>query len=99
MLETQRSNATVVYYLRNSLCGYDGKDPKVCCQLDASDNVQKSPEKKPPMNKINKIQNIGSTGYETITSPKLPSQKTCGRPNSTHIRVVGGQEAELGMWV
>lgn len=94
MLETQRGNATVVTFLRRSMCGYDGKDPKVCCRSNANTNAPQSPGGQLT---TNKKENLGSSGYETVRSPKLPSQNTCGRPNSTHVRVIGGQPAELGM--
>lgn len=94
MLETQRNNATVVAFLRKSMCGYEGRDPKVCCPLsDEYTNIPSTTESSPTQ----KTGHVGSSGYETIKSPKLPSQKTCGRSNTTHVRVVGGQPAELGM--
>lgn len=94
LLETQRTNSTVVTFLRNSMCGYEGKDPKVCCPLDNEpsnnpDTTQRITTSRPDSS--------GSTVYETVTSIKLPSQKTCGRSNSSHVRIVGGNPAELGM--
>ncbi|XP_050420466.1 venom protease-like [Adelges cooleyi] len=38
LLEHKRNNASVVAYLRNSTCGFDGKYPKVCCPLNLSSN-------------------------------------------------------------
>ncbi|CAH1710302.1 venom protease [Aphis gossypii] len=95
LLETQRTNSTVVTFLRNSMCGYEGKDPKVCCPLDNEpsnnpDTTQRITTSRPDSS--------GSTVYETVTSIKLPSQKTCGRSNSSHVRIVGGNPAELGAW-
>lgn len=97
MLETQRSNATVVAYLRKSMCGYDGKDPKVCCRLN--DKNTNTPQPLVSQPSTVKLVSLGSSGYETVKSQKLPSQKMCGRTNSTHIRVIGGQPSELGRYV
>ncbi|XP_050433643.1 venom protease-like isoform X2 [Adelges cooleyi] len=35
LLENQRKNASIVTFLRNSMCGYEGRDPKVCCPLES----------------------------------------------------------------
>lgn len=79
------------------MCGYEGRDPKVCCPL----------ESEPPNNSNNG--NFGTTtttrtstswptsnNYETVLSAKLPSQMACGHSNVTSNRVVGGSPAELG---
>lgn len=42
MLEIRRKNTTVTTFLRNSMCGYDDIDPKVCCQLDNGYNIPSS---------------------------------------------------------
>jgi len=79
------------------MCGYEGKDPKVCCPLDnepssnTPDSTQRITTPKPDSS--------GSAVYETVSSIKLPSQKTCGRTNTSHIRIVGGIPAELGIYL
>lgn len=87
LLETQRTNETIANFLRKSRCGYEGKFPKVCCPIDIakSDNSTKT------------SRSVDSSEYDIISYSKFPSQKTCGRTNSTRIRIVGGNRAELGM--
>ncbi|XP_050544251.1 transmembrane protease serine 9-like [Daktulosphaira vitifoliae] len=33
MLQNDRRNATVIKFVRDSACGYEGRDPKVCCPI------------------------------------------------------------------
>lgn len=90
LLETQRSNETIVAFLRKSRCGYEGKFPKVCCPSVTS-NTSKSD------NTTKTIRSVDSSEYDIVSYSKFPSQKTCGRSNSSRIRIVGGNRAELGM--
>lgn len=94
LLETQRQNASIATFLRNSMCGYEGKDPKVCCPLENEPNTYTETSQRITTQKPD---STGSAVYETVTSIKLPSQKTCGRTNSSHVRIVGGNPAELGI--
>lgn len=32
-------NNSVTHFLRSSMCGYDGTNPKVCCQLNNGYNI------------------------------------------------------------
>lgn len=121
LLETQRKNSTTVSFLRKSLCGFEGRDPKVCCPSanspsSTSDDAQtvettttrlggsrrpNRPNKEPSFsnnNNNNNNENDKDDYYETISSKKLPSQNTCGRTNTSHIRIVGGNPADLGIW-
>lgn len=96
LLENQRRNATITAFLRNSMCGYEGRDPKVCCPLDnefpnSSNSGNLGTTTTPRTNSVGP-----SSNYETITSPKLPSQRMCGHTNVSTNRVVGGTPAELG---
>lgn len=113
MLETQRQNSTVVTFLRNSACGYEGRNPKVCCPLDneptrPTNNHQTLETTTSRLggsnsNRPNNRPNTGSSNNnnnnnynENVSSIKLPSQSTCGKTNTSHIRIVGGNPADLG---
>lgn len=39
LLKTMSNDPSVVAYLRKSLCGYEGNDPKVCCVQDNGNGV------------------------------------------------------------
>lgn len=78
------------------MCGYEGRDPKVCCELD-SEPTDSSTQYRPPSTTTTRPAVLsGSDNVETVRSAKLPSQSTCGRSNSSHIRIVGGVPADLG---
>lgn len=69
-------------FLRSSVCGYEGFDPRVCCP----GNPETSSEPSGP------YETIESSSY----GPLYPDQ--CGFSNTTHTRVVGGIPAKLGAW-
>uniref|UniRef100_A0A2S2Q5Y0 CLIP domain-containing serine protease n=1 Tax=Sipha flava TaxID=143950 RepID=A0A2S2Q5Y0_9HEMI len=98
LLENQRKNSTIAAFLRNSMCGYEGRDPKVCCALDSETNNNPSQNIPPPTTTVRPNTSFGSDNVETVKSSKLPSQSTCGKSNSSHIRIVGGIPADLGAW-
>lgn len=107
LLDTQRKNATVAAFLRQSSCGYVGRDPKVCCPLDDEPTsttehyVNSNPVTRPnrPVTGPAQLGNDNNNNnYNTVTSNKLPSQSTCGQTNTSHIRIVGGNPADLGAW-
>lgn len=37
-----------------------------------------------------------TSDYVTVSSPKLPNQKTCGNSTVTKSKIVGGSQSELG---
>lgn len=80
------------------MCGYEGRDPKVCCPLEneSFNNPETTQSTTTQRMTTQRPNSSGSTGYETVSSIKLPSQQTCGRTNASHIRIVGGNPAELG---
>lgn len=98
LLETQRKNNTVLAYLRNSACGYEGRDPKVCCPLEDEPIVPTTgvTSTNRPVTSNNNNNNNNNNGEDQVLSNKLPSQSTCGRTNTSHIRIVGGNPADLG---
>lgn len=92
LLENERKNATVVSLLRNSFCGYEGKEIKVCCPLD--DEVFTTTEYSSTTKKRTEPTTAG--GQQIVLSSKLPSQNTCGKTNTSQNRIVGGHPADLG---
>lgn len=44
----------------------------------------------------NQTSSSDSQGYETVSSPKLPSQSTCGLVQVSVERIIGGRKSELG---
>lgn len=103
LLENQRKNSSIAAFLRNSMCGYEGRDPKVCCALDnenTDSSTQQQQSTRPPVTvtTTERVSGQSSAGenFETVRSAYLPSQNTCGRSNSSHIRIVGGVPADLG---
>lgn len=80
MIENPNKSNSDVIFLRNSFCGYEGENPKVCCF--STDN--------PTSNS-----NSNSQGYETSSS-KLPPQNSCGLVIKSIDRIVGGRKSELG---
>ncbi|XP_050544581.1 venom protease-like [Daktulosphaira vitifoliae] len=88
MLTNNRRNASVINFLRDSVCGYERRDPKVCCPLRTVETYTAS-STKPDI----------SSNYETVSSSKLPPKNSCGYINATlGTKIVGGQPAELGAW-
>lgn len=81
LLKTMRRDPAVVDYLRRSLCGYEGNDPKVCCFQDNGGGGG---------------DNVINPGVSQAASGKFPGPEICGKSDVLHIRVVGGQPAKLG---
>ncbi|XP_048504823.1 venom protease-like isoform X2 [Athalia rosae] len=70
-------------FLRSSVCGYDGFDPRVCCPRDSGDESDKENE-------------LTTQRQTAAYGPLYPEQ--CGYSNTTHTRVVNGLPAKLGAW-
>lgn len=101
ILQTQRNNATAMDFLRKSVCGYEGKVPKICCVLDSEmmtpnkTTIDKT-EKAPVSNLPSKTQNLTTNSPNSLYS-KLPSLKSCGRGRSKpSFRIIGGIPAAIG---
>ncbi|KAL1115929.1 hypothetical protein AAG570_005424, partial [Ranatra chinensis] len=89
ILITQRGNPQAGEFLRRSVCGYEGRDPKVCCPEPA-------PKQSAP-GEGNALAN--KEGDRKDLYPNLLSPGQCGRSAPVdHTRIVGGQPAELGAW-
>nr|UUL48243.1 venom serine protease 2 [Microplitis pallidipes] len=90
LLELLRSYGTSVSdFLRNSLCGFDGRDPKVCCPISESNsnvNHEFPTTPSPPR------PTLRNSSY----GPLFPPQ--CGSSNGPIPKVVGGVPAALGAW-
>lgn len=88
LLDLLRTYGTsVTNFLRNSLCGFDGRDPKVCCPTSES-NVDENgnefsttPSPEPPLR---------NTSYGPLLAPN------CGQSNGPIPKIVGGVPAILG---
>ncbi|EZA47437.1 hypothetical protein DMN91_005410 [Ooceraea biroi] len=89
LLQTGSQNPAVNNFLRSSVCGYEGKDPRVCCPSDrgggnADDTDTVAGDR-------------GSKGVtKTAYGPLYPPE--CGSSNLTLRRIVGGEPATLGAW-
>ncbi|KAF5271716.1 hypothetical protein FQA39_LY08039 [Lamprigera yunnana] len=70
-------------YLKNSHCGFEGVDAKVCCPL----NIDKNTEKKPLITTAPKF------SYTTIRSPLLPNTTECGL--TFNDKLFGGDVAHI----
>lgn len=70
MLRTGAQNSDVTNYLRQNICGYEGRDPIVCCPQT----------------------NSSSTGTT------LPSPDVCGKLGAEIKKIVGGSDADLGLF-
>jgi len=86
-------------YLRRSICGYQGFDPKVCCPDFAGGNTDvsfvfgnTSPKPPSPPKPPSRPPSRPSSGGK----PHLPAR--CGLTNATDLRIVGGEEAPPGAW-
>ncbi|VVC37364.1 Hypothetical protein CINCED_3A022459 [Cinara cedri] len=97
LLNNQRRTEAEKTLLRNSFCGYENRDPKVCCPLENESGSNNRPGNNNLTNKTTQ-KPVEQPDYETVSSSKLPSQSTCGKTSITHERIVGGMPAELGAW-
>lgn len=72
-----------VQFLRNSQCGFEGNDPKVCCPI--ANNQTPSTTSEEPNQPGPRYTNIN------LENPLLPDD--CGRDIS--LRIVGGERADI----
>ncbi|XP_050544568.1 venom protease-like isoform X2 [Daktulosphaira vitifoliae] len=105
-LLNNRLNNTSIILLRNSTCGYENRDPKVCCPViiqppknssvpDIHGNNIGSMTTLKPNNLIPQH----STSNSMLLFPNATLQTICGRTEiRTHNRIVGGVPASLGDW-
>lgn len=92
LLQSNSQDPAVGNFLRSSVCGFEGKDPKVCCPPDTNGGNTD--------NTGNADNNLdGDQGRSEITNtvygPLYPPD--CGFSNVTLRRIVGGEPASLGM--
>ncbi|CAL1684473.1 unnamed protein product [Lasius platythorax] len=95
LLQSNPQNPEVGNFLRSSVCGFEGRDPQVCCPATinggntGNDNTG---------NTGNDLQ--GDQGRSEITNtvygPLYPPD--CGFSNVSLRRIVGGEPASLGAW-
>lgn len=86
LLETKTHVESVKILLRKSFCGYEGKNPKVCCSLE-EETSQPGVEPTAVIDPSN-----------PLLLSILPSNRTCGKImiDNNYDRVVGGRPAKLG---
>lgn len=88
-------------YLRRSICGYQGFDPKVCCPDYTSGSPDSSfvfgGNPSPPVPPSPR-----PTSRPPPTRPSSNGQahlpRSCGLTNATDTRIVGGEESPPGAW-
>jgi hypothetical protein len=84
MLRQQRQKPGVTNFLRASSCGYDGRDPKVCCPGVDTHSTGAPPDTSP--------------GEPVKEAVGLPDPSQCGTVGLEveDRRIVGGYPAKLG---
>ncbi|XP_050544578.1 venom protease-like isoform X2 [Daktulosphaira vitifoliae] len=82
--EDGNKNNSAADFLRKSMCGNEGKDPKVCCSI-----------KPTTFNSRKKNDSLSSQSSDSTYS-NLPLPDTCGINNVTTTKIIGGSPAELG---
>ncbi|XP_018396098.1 PREDICTED: venom protease-like [Cyphomyrmex costatus] len=90
LLKSNSQNPEVGNFLRASVCGYEGSDPRVCCPSNINGGNTGDTG--------NGLQ--GNQDHEEITNtqygPLYPPY--CGYSNATLNKIVRGVPAELGAW-
>ncbi|XP_008553594.2 uncharacterized protein LOC103575539 [Microplitis demolitor] len=84
LLRTSYGSPEAIQFLRDSQCGFEGRDPKVCC-------VQNVPLPTPPP-VTTEFYNVNN-GNTSINSRSSLLPSVCGRDLS--VRIVGGERAFL----
>ncbi|XP_012231729.1 venom protease-like [Linepithema humile] len=88
LLQTNSQNPAVGNFLRSSVCGFEGRDPMVCCPFGTNDGNTG--------NTGNDLDADRDRVTNTAYGPLYPPE--CGYSNLTLRRVVGGEPATLGAW-
>ncbi|XP_044011190.1 venom protease-like isoform X2 [Aphidius gifuensis] len=99
---------TVGQFLRSSVCGFENRDPKVCCPIvsndydDGNNNNNNNNNNRPPIQEYEEptpvvtkppLRQIPQSSYGPLFSPQ------CGIVNGTmYPKVVNGVPAKLGDW-
>ncbi|XP_050679526.1 venom protease-like isoform X2 [Leptidea sinapis] len=99
----QGVTSNVVRMLRQSACGFEGNDPKVCCPLPGIPEVPPTqapitpePTPAPAPEEPEDPKAAGKTAVDSDYLPALPVAPECGVSNASLSRVVGGIDAKLG---
>lgn len=78
-------------YLRRSHCGFEGKEPKVCCDPNDPANQQQGTGSR--VNEGNTNGNSNNFNQNGGSSNLLPDTKNCGK--SLDDRIYGGEKTTL----
>jgi len=91
LLQSSSQDPTVGNFLRSSVCGYEGGDPRVCCPSDTGGrNTDDTRNTNSNVNGDQDHKEITNTIYGPLYPPD------CGANNVSLRRIVGGQPASLG---
>ncbi|XP_018058358.1 PREDICTED: venom protease-like [Atta colombica] len=85
LLKSDSQNPQVGNFLRASVCGFEGNDPKVCCPFDGENTGDTD-------NDLQGNGEITNTQYGPLYPPY------CGYSNATLNKIVNGIPARLGAW-
>ncbi|CAH0765551.1 unnamed protein product [Bemisia tabaci] len=90
-LQNKEKDPTIIEDVRKSTCGFEGRDPKVCCPT--ASRPKPPPYQQPPTDSTNNLDAFDLNRY-----PKLRGQEKCGITGILPNRIVGGRNASLGAW-
>lgn len=110
ILQKQGLTQALTTYLRKSACGYNGRDPLVCCpivetgrgrQAQTSRPIVAFPDSPRPITEAPTRPTPPPTEATTESRIRnrgysLPKAPECGYTNISNTRVVGGVDASLG---
>lgn len=101
ILQTQAHDPTAIDFLRRSQCGFEGREPKVCCTITSTsantpqsgNQVQYEGNREPSQNveQDNPGNNDANLNYDFSQNPLLPAD--CGKDLT--LRIVGGERTDL----
>lgn len=91
LLQTESQNPQVVNFLRSSVCGFEGRNPRVCCPTGI--NGGNTDDSGNAGNNLEGDQGRGEI-TNTVYGPLYPPD--CGFSNVSLRRIVGGEPAALG---
>lgn len=85
----------IINHLRESMCGFTGKLPEVCCpQLR---KLQKPPAVVETTTTTSSTTTTTTLAAESKTY-QLPGVAECGSSDATHLKVVNGAPSEIHAW-
>ncbi|XP_076762223.1 CLIP domain-containing serine protease HP8-like [Xylocopa sonorina] len=90
ILQTRPLKPEAIDFLRESQCGFDGNDPRVCCPVQNGKNpVDPGGNSKPTESSVQR--NDNDLQYDLSNNPLLPTD--CGKDLTN--RIIGGDRTDL----